>query len=59
LKPEHSFETEHINVRPATQPQRIATARRGLDLARVGDKWSVFVIMMLGGGPMRFNDSSA
>src|ERR1700749_1904457 len=25
-------------------------------LARVGDKWSVFVIMKLGGGPLRFNE---
>jgi DNA-binding HxlR family transcriptional regulator len=25
-------------------------------LARVGDKWSVFVIMMLGNGPLRFNE---
>jgi DNA-binding HxlR family transcriptional regulator len=25
-------------------------------LARVGDKWSVFVIMLLGGGPLRFNE---
>ena len=25
-------------------------------LARVGDKWSVFVIMMLGSGPLRFNE---
>ena len=25
-------------------------------LARVGDKWSVFVIMMLGDGPLRFNE---
>jgi DNA-binding HxlR family transcriptional regulator len=25
-------------------------------LARVGDKWSVFVIMMLGEGPKRFNE---
>lgn len=25
-------------------------------LARVGDKWSVFVIMMLGDGPRRFNE---
>jgi DNA-binding HxlR family transcriptional regulator len=25
-------------------------------LARVGDKWSVFVIMMLIGGPQRFNE---
>ena len=49
---------EHINV-PALPP-------RGHDgencravasvLARVGDKWSVFVIMMLGDGPRRFNE---
>ena len=25
-------------------------------LSRVGDKWSVFVIMLLGGGPRRFNE---
>jgi DNA-binding HxlR family transcriptional regulator len=25
-------------------------------LARVGDKWSVLVVMLLGGGPRRFND---
>jgi DNA-binding HxlR family transcriptional regulator len=25
-------------------------------LARVGDKWSVFVIMLLGEGPRRFNE---
>lgn len=25
-------------------------------LARVGDKWSVFVIMLLGAGPRRFNE---
>jgi DNA-binding HxlR family transcriptional regulator len=25
-------------------------------LARVGDKWSVFVIMLLGNGPRRFNE---
>jgi DNA-binding HxlR family transcriptional regulator len=25
-------------------------------LARVGDKWTVLVVMLLGGGPRRFND---
>jgi DNA-binding HxlR family transcriptional regulator len=25
-------------------------------LARIGDKWSILVIMLLGGGPMRFNE---
>jgi DNA-binding HxlR family transcriptional regulator len=28
----------------------------GSVLARVGDKWSVFVVMMLINGPMRFNE---
>jgi DNA-binding HxlR family transcriptional regulator len=49
---------EHIRV-PVLPP----SAHEGEDcravasvLARVGDKWSVFVIMMLGGGPKRFNE---
>jgi DNA-binding HxlR family transcriptional regulator len=25
-------------------------------LARIGDKWSVLIIMLLGGGPRRFNE---
>ena len=25
-------------------------------LARIGDKWSILVVMLLGGGPMRFNE---
>lgn len=25
-------------------------------LARVGDKWTILVVMLLGGGPRRFND---
>ena len=49
---------EHIKV-PALPPQphldndcrEVASI-----LARVGDKWSVFVIMLLGGGPRRFNE---
>src|ERR1700759_5553932 len=51
---------EHIRV-PALPPQ--PHAHEGGDcravasvLARVGDKWSVFVIMMLGDGPKRFNE---
>lgn len=49
---------EHIDV-PVLQPN----AHQGDDcravasvLARVGDKWTVFVIMMLGEGPKRFNE---
>ncbi len=34
-----------------------ACCRRACDvLARIGDKWSVLVIMMLGDGPRRFNE---
>jgi DNA-binding HxlR family transcriptional regulator len=51
---------EHIRV-PALPPQ--PNAHEGSDcravasvLARVGDKWSVFVIMMLDDGPKRFNE---
>jgi DNA-binding HxlR family transcriptional regulator len=50
---------EHIRV-PVLPPPN---AHLGRDcravasvLARVGDKWSVFVIMLLGGGPRRFNE---
>ena len=25
-------------------------------LARIGDKWTILVVMLLGGGPRRFND---
>ena len=52
MKPEHS----RI---PALPPQPHGDHDcRGVAsiLARVGDKWSVFVIMMLGDGPKRFNE---
>ena len=48
---------EHTNV-PALPPSPHADGScRAVAsvLARVGDKWSVFVIMMLIGGPQRFN----
>jgi len=44
---------------PALPPQpHLDSDCRGVAsiLARVGDKWSVFVIMMLGDGPKRFNE---
>jgi DNA-binding HxlR family transcriptional regulator len=51
---------EHIHV-PVVPPSR--DAHEGSDcravasvLARVGDKWSVFVIMRLDDGPKRFNE---
>jgi DNA-binding HxlR family transcriptional regulator len=49
---------EHINV-PVLPPNAHQNSDcRGVAsiLARVGDKWSVFVIMMLDGGPLRFNE---
>jgi DNA-binding HxlR family transcriptional regulator len=49
---------EHINV-PVLPPQpHIDGDCRAVAsvLARVGDKWSVFVIMMLGEKPRRFNE---
>ena len=43
---------------PASRPQPDHADCRGVAsiLARVGDKWSVFVIMTLGDGPKRFNE---
>ena len=49
---------EHINV-PVLPPNAHQDSDcRGVAsiLARVGDKWSVFVIMMLHDGPKRFNE---
>jgi DNA-binding HxlR family transcriptional regulator len=52
LKPEHK-------IVPALPPQpHLHEGCRGVAsvLARVGDKWSVLVIMMLSDGPKRFNE---
>src|ERR1700747_2487386 len=52
MKPEHS----RVPVLPP-QPHLDSDCRGVASiLARVGDKWSVFVIMMLGDGPKRFNE---
>src|ERR1700755_1841623 len=64
LKPEHTKVTRHIDVpRRSKLPVLPPNAHLESDcrgpasiLARVGDKWSVFVIMLLGGGPRRFNE---
>jgi DNA-binding HxlR family transcriptional regulator len=49
---------EHIKVPVLPPPAHRDGDCRGVAsiLARVGDKWSVFVIMRLGGGPLRFNE---
>jgi len=52
LKPEHT----RVPVLPL-QPHLHSDCRDVASiLARVGDKWSVFVIMILGDGPKRFNE---
>src|SRR5882672_9758496 len=51
MKPEHK-------IVPVLPPQpHLDSDCRGVAsiLARVGDKWSVFVIMLLGNGPRRFS----
>src|SRR6202795_380850 len=53
-----SLKPEHIRL-PVLPPQpHLDSDCRGVAsiLARVGDKWSVFVIMLLGEGPRRFNE---
>jgi DNA-binding HxlR family transcriptional regulator len=53
-----SLKPEHIRV-PVLPPQpHLDSDCRGVAsiLARVGDKWSVFVIMLLGERPRRFNE---
>ena len=52
MKPEHS----RVPVLPPN-PHLDGDCRGVASvLARVGDKWSVLVIMLLGGGPRRFNE---
>lgn len=52
MKPEHIDVT---NLQPYAHESSDCRAV-GSILARVGDKWSVFVIMLLGNGPRRFNE---
>src|SRR5713101_677956 len=52
LKPEHTG----VPVLPPRPHEDSDCRGVASTLARVGDKWSVFVIMMLGGGPLRFNE---
>src|ERR1700732_3624091 len=49
---------EHIRVPIPPPNAHLDSDCRGVAsiLARVGDKWSVFVIMLLGNGPRRFNE---
>ncbi|WP_027553096.1 helix-turn-helix domain-containing protein [Bradyrhizobium sp. Cp5.3] len=53
-----SLKPTHIELPAAPRPDPDHADCRGVAsvLSRVGDKWSVFVIMMLGDGPKRFNE---
>jgi DNA-binding HxlR family transcriptional regulator len=53
LKPEHN---KVPALPPPPDPQHADCRGVASVLARVGDKWSVFVIMMLFDGPKRFNE---
>ena len=54
MKPEHT----DVPTQAAHQHDPAHSDCRGVAsvLSRVGDKWSVLVIMMLGDGPRRFNE---
>ena len=52
MKPEHI----RVPVLPPSAHESTDCRAVASVLARVGDKWSVFVIMLLGGGPRRFNE---
>src|ERR1700760_3177553 len=53
-----SLKPAHIDLPAPPRPDPNHADCRGVAsvLSRVGDKWSVFVIMMLGDGPKRFNE---
>jgi len=53
-----SLEPTHTELPAQRAPHPDHSDCRGVAsvLSRVGDKWSVFVIMMLGDGPKRFNE---
>ena len=55
MKPEHTDVTVLVPLEPYAHEHSDCRGVASI-LARVGDKWSVFVIMMLGGGPRRFNE---
>ena len=54
LKPEH----KKVPVLPVPPNAHLDSDCRGVAsiLARVGDKWSVLIIVLLGDGPKRFNE---
>src|SRR5271156_71685 len=47
---------EHIEVTPIRGHETADCRAVSQILARVGDKWSVLIVMLLGGGPKRFSE---
>ncbi|MCA1376309.1 MULTISPECIES: helix-turn-helix domain-containing protein [Bradyrhizobium] len=62
LKPAHTElpamlrPNPRLDTRPMPDPNHADCRGVASVLSRVGDKWSVFVIMMLSDGPKRFNE---
>lgn len=61
MEPGHMDVTSPAPFVPATDPPVRRSAGHDCHaasqvLARVGDKWSVQIVMLLGGGPRRFNE---
>jgi len=52
LRPGHTQITGPVQLHPESEDCRAVSAV----LSRIGDKWSVLVIMLLGDGPRRFNE---
>ncbi|HEX7883870.1 MAG TPA: helix-turn-helix domain-containing protein [Afipia sp.] len=50
------MEPEHINVTAGPEQLPGDCTVVGSILSRIGDKWSVLVIMLIGDGPRRFNE---
>ena len=51
MSPEHKNVTTRAEKHPLSSCQRVAPI-----LARIGDKWSVLIVMVLSKGPRRFNE---
>lgn len=52
MKPSHT----EVTVPLVSMHDRVDCRKVSQVLARVGDKWSVLIVMLLGGGPRRFNE---
>jgi DNA-binding HxlR family transcriptional regulator len=55
LEPGHTDVTARLSA-PVHQLSHVNCRKVSQVLARVGDKWSVLIVMLLGGGPRRFNE---